>query len=489
MNEPNCLYVTQELAPFFAEGGLGQASRALPDALRRDHGIGHDLILPHYPRLVAAHGLRTERAASLRPVGVVGVTVRPVVERLVGHGGPNEVLLVRADHWYDRDGIYRDRDYVEYGDAVARAAFFGACVADWVRVSGRRYDVVHGNDWQSGAALAHLRSLRAGGRRPTLLMNVHNGAYRGEVAAGSLDRLGLPADALDTLRAKAPDRPGLLLLGLLSADLATTGSPGYARELLRESHGTPLGDALARTGLTGVVAGVDGGVWDPAAAGRVSVPFGPASAAAGKRANKQLLQRRTGLREDPGLPVFGLCARLVAEKGIDLALAAVAPLVLAGGAQLVVIGPGDGRYVEAVAELAAQAPDLVHHCPRFDQDLAWLAYAGGDFTLMPSRVEPCGLNQLIAMAYGTVPLVSSVGGLGDTVTDLGRHPGTGTGFVFADLTADAVRLTVRRAVDWLLDRPAEVAAARARMMAQDWSWARTAKETAPLYTRMGAPQP
>lgn len=483
-----CLYLTQELAPYFMEGGLGQTARALPAALEREHGIVHDLVVPYYPWLVERHSLRTERVWQGPAVTVGGVSAPVRVERLLVSPGAGEVYLVRADHWYDRDGIYRDARYVEFADAVARAAYFGACVAQWVAATGRRYDIVHGNDWQSGPALAHLRELRATGSGPALLVNVHNAEYPGRVGPGQLRGLGLPPVWQETL-AEYGGQAGLLLLGILAADAATTGSPTYAEEL-RARTGTALGSALGTLPLTGIVAGIDTRLWQPAAPGRPTEPYDAATVEEGKAANKALLQRRLGLAEDPGVPLFGVCSRLVPEKGVDLLLEAAAPLVRDGLAQLVVVGQGDTALVRALTSLTERAPTAVSHVPAFDQDLAWLTYAGADFTLMPSRVEPCGLNQLIAMTYGCVPVVSDVGGLRDTVTDLAADPAAGTGFVLPEPTADAVRHTMLRAARWLAGPAHQVRDVRRRAMTQDWSWARSARDTATLYARTAAtPRP
>ncbi|MEW2624638.1 glycogen/starch synthase [Streptomyces sp. NPDC048106] len=477
-----CLYLTQELAPYFVEGGLGQTAMALPRALEQDLGIAHDLVVPYYPWLVDGHGLRTEtvwRTPSL-PVGPVDVPAS--VERLLDRDGLGEVFLVRADHWYDRPGLYRDENYVEFADATARAAFFGACVARWLTDSGRRYDVVHGNDWQSGAALAHLRTLRGTDPTPVLLANVHSAAYTGRIDRADIGELALPAPWREAL-ADHGDEASLLLLGLLAADTAITGSPTYATELVAELTGTAIGAALARLPLTGIVAGIDTRLWQPAATGRVTTPYTPDTVTSGKQANKLLLQRRLGLKEDPDAALFGVCTRVVPEKGIDLLIEAVTDLAGTRNAQLVVVGQGDTSLVTGLRTLARNLPSAVAHVPRFDQDSAWLTYAGSDFTVMPSRVEPCGLNQLIAMTYGCLPVVSAVGGLCDTVTDLAEDPAHGTGFTLPDLTADALRTTMLRAMDWLAGPRDEVAAGRRRAMAQDWSWTRAARDTAACYAR------
>ncbi|MFJ8004009.1 glycogen synthase [Streptomyces fagopyri] len=476
-----CLYLCQELAPYFVEGGLGQAARALPELLHHHHGLDHTLLIPYYPRLVAQQDLRTETVATL-PAATFGGLV--TVERLLGHNGSCEVLLLRADHWYDREGIYRDGQYVEFPDATERAAFYGSAVAWWVRASGRSYDLVHGNDWQSGPALAHLRQMRGKGGQPALLMNIHNGEYRGDVSPRQAERMGLPKPFTARLLSAAQGGPSLLLTGLLAADAATTGSPGYARELTEAFAGTALGDALEPLGMEGIVAGVDRKVWDPTSPGPLAVAYDGLGVTDGKRANKFLLQRFAGLRTDPGIPLFAVCARLVPDKGIDLVLAALDPLLASGRAQLAVIGTGDAEYLELLADLQDRAPGAVHHSPHFDQAHACLVYAGADFTLMPSRVEPCGLNQLIAMAYGTIPLVSAVGGLRDTVTDLVEDPARGTGFRCASLTPGAVGHTVDHAVRWLAEQSGEVERTRQRAMAHDWSWERTARQTARLYERV-----
>ncbi|KUN00441.1 hypothetical protein AQI95_34655 [Streptomyces yokosukanensis] len=481
-----CLYLTQELAPYFSEGGLGQTARALPAALEREHGIVHDLIVPYYPWLVEQHALETECVwqGPALAVGEVSVPVR--VERLLCSPGAGEVFLVRADHWYDRAGIYRDAQYVEFADAVARAAFFGAAVAQWLTATGRPYDIVHGNDWQSGPALAHLRSVRGSAGGPALLINVHSAEYLGRIRPGELPHLGLPLLWQEKLAQYDDAAAGLLLLGLLAADAATTGSPTYARELRTQTAGTALGSALGTLPLTGIVAGIDTRLWQPAAQGRPTEPYDEASVGRGKAANKRLLQQRLGLAEDPDVPLFGVCSRLVPEKGVDLLIEAAAPLIRDGSAQLVVVGQGDTATVSALESLVRQNPAGVRHIPRFAQDVAWLTYAGADFTIMPSRVEPCGLNQLIAMTYGCVPLVSAVGGLRDTVTDLAADPSLGTGFVVPQLSADAVRRTMLSAARWLSGPSQEVHGLRRRIMAQDWSWARSARDTAALYARTAA---
>jgi starch synthase len=477
-----CLYITQEYAPLFAESGLGLTSRALPAELESGHGIVHELVLPYYPWLVEQSGCRTEEVCRLPAVSIGATTADASILRLVHHDGPCEVFLVRSDRWYEREGIYRDATYTEFDDAVERAAFFGFCVAEWVRRTGRRYDVVHGNDWQSGAALAHLRARRADWT-PRLLMNVHNGLYVGRLTA-PLGTFRLPESTLHELT--SPTSAGdanLLQLGLACADGVATCSPAYADQLRSDFEGTPMGRTLARLDIAGIISGVDYRLWNPAATGRPTIPFDHETVDEGKRSNKAALQRRMGLSVGD-LPVIGVCSRLVDEKGVDILLDGLTPLLRAGRLQLVLVGPATDRYAAACAALAENHPSGFAHLSRFDQDVAWLVYAGSDFTAMPSRVEPCGLNQLIAMTYGTLPIVSHVGGLRDTVVDLRLDPVRGTGLFIPEPTAEGVRWAALDAIAWLHDRPDQTRAARRRAMAADWSWRRTATEFARLYARL-----
>lgn len=471
-----CLHITQEYAPLFSEGGLGLSSAALPAALHSRYGIEHDLVLPYYPWLIEQQGLRTEAVLTLPERRMGGVQARATVHRLLDGPGHGRLFLIQADPWYDRVGIYRDASYRPFEDETARAAFFGWCVAEWIVRSDRSYGLVHGNDWQSGAAMAHLRD-----RLPSLpqLLTIHNALYQGPLGPGEPAEFDLPVPT------GMAEPNTLLLSAALAADAVATCSPGYARELLETFRGSALGDTLRDRGLHGIVFGVDPKLWDPAALDRSSVPFNASDATAGKRLNKEALQKHLGLCEDSDVPIIGVCSRLISEKGSDLLLEALSPLLRRERLQLVLVGPADAGLRTALDGLLTDAPGHIAHTPRFDQDLAWLLYAGSDLTVMPSRTEPCGLNQLIAYRYGTLPVVSTVGGLSDTVTDLRRDPAAGTGFVIPELTAQSVRATVLEALDWMGSSPDRLNGTRRRIMRDDWSWDRTASKYSHLYARLG----
>jgi starch synthase len=420
--------------------------------------------------------------ADLGSLTIGGRTAAAEIHRALDLDQPCEVLLVRSDEWYDRDGIYRDRRYVEFPDAGVRAAFFGACVDRWLAGQGDRFGLMHGNDWQSGMALFLIRG-RTRGFRPRLLFNIHNAQYQGQLPPGELFELGLPRERREQAQRAAAGRPSLMLLALLAADRLVTCSPTYARELPSMLAGTPLSAPLARLALAGIVSGVDPAVWSPDRPGAIARAYDAETVTEGKRANRSLLQEVCGLRADPEVTVYGVCGRLVPEKGIDLVLAAIAPHLRSGRAQLVVMGPGEARYHQEIRCLAQDTPGRVRGFPRFEPDVARLLYAGCDFVLMPSRVEPCGLNQLIALRFGTLPIVAPVGGLNDTVLDL-RHRSSGVGLVLAAPASWALAQGLEFAHAWLHGSPPEVAAARRRAMAQDWTWRRTAGEFRDLYQRL-----
>ncbi|MEV0455859.1 glycogen synthase [Catellatospora methionotrophica] len=496
------LYVTQEYAPLFAEGGLGVVSGALPRALCVDYGISHDIVLPYYPHLVRRLGLRTQEVAHLHSREVAGIRSDATVHRLLDHDSPCSVYLIRADTWYDRPGIYCDEAYRPFADHAERAAFFGGCVADWVTGNGQPYDLVHGTEWQSGAAMAHLRH-----RYPALpqLMSVFNAFYQGPLTDTSPDQLGLPSEMARKLAGDRTGRSRSLLAALWSANAAATCSRGYADELLAPTSDPesarrvgyaegllmPGGDdqvavALRDLKIVGIQQGVDMGLWDPEATGRSTVPFSTDTVDTGKQANKGALQRRLGLRDDASVPLLGVCSRLVPEKGTDLLLSAVEPLLAEQRLQLVLVGPATTELQGEIRRLTLATPGYVAHVPRYDQDIAWLTFAASDLTAMPSRTEPGGLPPLIAYRYGTLPVVTKVGGLRDTVTDVRSDHAGGSGFQIPDRTVDAVHTTIVEALAWLADGGSRLTATRRRVMGLQWSWSDAAKGYADLYRRLCA---
>jgi starch synthase len=272
------------------------------------------------------------------------------------------------------------------------------------------------------------------------------------------------------------------LFAFCAADALVTCSPTYAQEIPTLLAKTRMLEPLKQRGITGIVTGIDMDEWN-ASHSDAPLPYSPATVEIGKRVNKQALQTSLGLRVDPTIPLCGLCSRLVPEKGIDLILEGLEVPLRDGLMQLVVLGVGDSQYREAFTRLQAEMPEWVHYHPVFEMPRARLLYAGCDFTLQPSLTEPCGLNQLISMRYGTLPIVNPVGGLKDTVIDVLRTPDQGSGFVMPVPTAHALHNTVEQATRWLNGDPIQVERTRQHVMQIDWSWRRAAVEYCEIYGR------
>jgi starch synthase len=469
------LFVAPEIAPWVKAGGLGDVAQALPAALTRA-GVDVRVLVPAYRALKSAFPQARPAAAFPRPGG-----------RLAGAGvlqasGPQcPIYLVDCDAYFDRPGgPYQSPANEDWADNHLRFGLLSriASLAGMQGLEGWRPDLVHCNDWQSGLAPAYLaHESRA---HAASVMTVHNLAYQGLFAAGLLEALGLPA-ALNTAEGIALwDRISFLKAGLRYADRLTTVSPTYAREIQTAALGFGL-EALLRErsdALSGILNGVDVETWNPADDALLAERYDAAHLER-KAANRDALQRALGLAQRPG-PLLGMVARLVEQKGADLVIE-IAPALLRAGAQLVVLGQGESRFEDAFRGLAAQNPGALAVRIGFDEGLAHRIEAGADLFLMPSRFEPCGLNQLYSMRYGTPPVVRRTGGLADSVRDPEEVPlGEATGFVFDAPDAAALLAAVRRALDAFRD-PATWRALQANGMRSDFSWAASARAYLEVY--------
>ena len=390
--------------------------------------------------------------------------------------------LVEHDRFFgSRRALYAEHGH-EYGDNAERFAYLCRAGLEVPAAFGHQPAVLHLNDWQTALAAWLLRHEHAADpalARTRTVFTIHNLAYQGSYAKELLPALGLPWELFRPDGVEFHDRLNLMKAGLAFADAITTVSPTYAREITTPEGGEGLDGILrARAGaLTGILNGIDTAEWNPATDPHLRAHF-DAHRLAGKAACKRALQEELGLPARPDVPLVALVGRLVDQKGIDLLLAAL-PELLRRELQVAVLGSGRLDWEEALRESAR------HHAHRlavrigFDEGLAHRIEAGADLFLMPSRFEPCGLNQLYSLRYGTVPVVRRVGGLADTVEDFDGWR-TGTGFVFKDYDQRALVTAVRRALDLYRDRRAWHAMMR-RGMALDHSWARSAGRYRELY--------
>jgi starch synthase len=464
------LFATPECAPLTKTGGLGDVSAALPAALRAQ---GHDVrvLLPGYGAVLA--GLPGAREVA--QLALLGVQSRLLEAR--------DFLVLDCAELYRRGGgPYQDAQGEDWPDNPRRFGLLSrvaALLGGEASPLAWRPQVVHCNDWPCGLAPVYL-SLEK--NRAAAVMTVHNLAFQGVFDASWLQPLELPGASFSIEGVEFHGRVSFLKGGLAYADAITTVSPTYAKEIQTEALGCGLDGLIrARRGvLSGIANGIDTEAWDPQSDPRIAQRYGPRTLER-KGANKEALQRRLGLAIDAGVPLLGTVCRFTGQKGIDL-IAAAAEELLAIPAQLAVLGMGERQYEEALRALAARHPGAAAVVVDFDEDLSHLIEAGADVFLMPSRFEPCGLNQMYSQRYGTLPVARATGGLVDTVRD-GE-----TGFLFERAESGELAGAVRRALAVWRDvrRWREM---QRHAMARDFGWAGPAREYAELYARLAKPRP
>jgi starch synthase len=466
--------IGSEALPFAKTGGLADVLGALPLALAR-LGWQVAVALPRYRGVTA--GVAIERFSLLLDgrSTQVGLFDEPL-------GDGARALLVDVPDLYDRDGLY-GTGTADYPDNALRFGALVRAALEFVARTGVRPSIVHAHDWQAGLAPVYLRTLYKGhpvlGGTPSVF-TIHNLAYQGVFASGWLPRLDLPGDLASSASLEYWGRISFLKGGINEADLITTVSPKYAEEIQTPEFGFGF-DGIVRgraADLIGILNGIDTEQWDPERDEFLPSPYS-ASDLSAKRAAKSALLERYRLPVDERTmtrPVIGMISRMVEQKGLDL-IAGSAGEIPALEATFIILGTGDPRYEALWRALAAAHPDRIGVQIGFDEGLAHLIEGGADMFLMPSRFEPCGLNQMYSLRYGTVPIVRAVGGLADTVVD-----GV-TGFVFAEYTPEALLQVLRRALVAFQD-PRNWRALQLAGMKQDHSWDRSAREYVRIYEKV-----
>ena len=473
------LFVTSEAHPLIKTGGLGDVSGSLPAALQ---ALGCDvrLVLPAYRTVPERAGTSGIVAQLTLPQLVAPVQV--LESRLPGTG--IVTWLVDYPPAYDRaGGPYLDPLGHPWEDNAERFALLARVAAALALGEGGgswRPDVVHANDWQTGLTPVFMRDAP---QRPATVFTIHNLAYQGLFDQSMLARLGLPPSLWTPDSLEFYGRLSFIKGGLVYSDMLNTVSPTYAREIQTPDFGFGLDGLLRHRAdrLAGILNGIDDREWDPEHDPRIAHNYNISRIRA-KRENKRALQREYGLALDSQAPLIGMVSRLVRQKGVDLVLG-VAPNLLRGSAQIIFLGNGERDYEDALRALAARHPGRVAVRIGYDETAAHRIESGADMFLMPSRFEPCGLNQLYSLRYGTVPIVKRVGGLADTVVDASEpnlRAGVATGIVFDGDSPDALTTALTRALSLYRDT------ARWRSlvtcgMRQDFSWRSSAQHYIDLY--------
>jgi starch synthase len=474
--EIGVVHLVAEFWPFARTGGLAEAVRGMAEHQARV-GIRTAVFMPFY-------GEVRERHPELRPFG------EPFRFRLGSRaeegrlfhlpdpaGGP-EVYFVEHGGYFDRAGIYANGG-TDYPDNHLRFGFYCRAVLEALPQVFSGAVVLHAHDWHAALAPVYLRAVLSGNgyydRLPAVL-TVHNAGFQGHFGYEALEELGLPDSLFDWQHLEWYGRVNCLKGGLVFSDHATTVSPTHAHELRTRQGGFGLHETFIglQDRFSGILNGIDLSIWDPETDPEIEATYSTEDLS-GKKACKRWLQEASGLASDPSVPLFGMTARLVEQKGLDLILGS--GLLSEAPAQFVFLGTGEARYERALAELAAAAPERIAVRFEFTETREHRLLAGADLLLMPSLYEPCGLTQMRAQRYGVIPVARRVGGLTDTIQD------QVTGFLFDEYEPWALEEAVRRALDLFGDGDSWVGHMR-KAMARDFGWHRSAEQYLDVYARV-----
>lgn len=468
--------VASEAAPFVKTGGLGDVMQALPAELSRIKGNEIVLLLPYYKKLKQDPNLQVEYIGSFNMElawreSYVGIL------RLKSRRKKLQVYFIDNDYYFGaRGSIYGDFDDGE------RFAYFSKAVLAALYYLDFKPEILHCHDWQAAMAVIYYRALYHDWSPDTrTVFTIHNVEYQGWADASFFDNtLGLPEEYRGRLTF---DGAINMMKGAIEvADIVTTVSKSYADELRYPYYAHRLDGVLRNAWLWGITNGIDTMTFDPATDKAIAVHYSAAHME-GKWENKQALREELGLRTDTDAPILAMVTRLAGHKGIDL-LCYIFQRLMEREVQLVIVGTGERQYEYALSAFARQYPGRVAVRLCFDQELASRIYAGADIYLMPSKSEPCGLSQLIAMRYGTVPVVAATGGLRDTVPPYNSETKEGRGFTFQSYNADDFLGAIDRAVGLYYGAREEWNELAKRDMECDFSWQQPAAEYMQLYTEL-----
>ncbi|MDR2001101.1 MAG: glycogen synthase GlgA [Zoogloeaceae bacterium] len=470
------LFATSEIAPWVKTGGLGDVAAALPPALRQA-GIDLRVLTPYYPAVRAA--IPEARAPEVAKLGNFGGAYADSVLRAAFAPDGSRLLLLDCPAYFDRPGNpYLGPDGKDWPDNYLRFGLLSR-VAAWLGSKANPFPwwpaVIHCNDWQTGLAPAYLKL--SGDARAKSIITVHNLAFQGLFSEQTLPELGLPAHAWSMEGIEYHGYLSFLKAGLQFADAITTVSPTYAAEIQTDAEGMGMSGLLRHRAdrLSGILNGIDTEVWNPKRDAHLPFTYDIATLAA-KRKNKSALQQELGLTVRDDIPLFGVISRLTAQKGLDL-VAALERQIADLPAQLAVLGSGDRELENEFRRLAEIHPGHFATVIGFNEGLAHRIEGSVDVFLMPSRFEPCGLNQMYSLRYGTPPVVRATGGLADTVVD------DVNGFVFEEATAAALFTAIQRAHAAWHNRE-RWRAMQIDGMSRDVSWTAPAMQYAALYAKL-----
>jgi len=477
------LFASSEIAPFAKTGGLADVCEALPKALV-PLGVQPTLVLPLY-RIVKEGGWELKTVIEDLPVPVGDTQIRADI-----HQGwltdEIPVFFVQHDEFFDRSFLY-GTSKGDYVDNAQRFCFFSRAVFALSEALEQRWDVIHCHDWQAALIPIYLKTTFSDHplfSKTKSLLTIHNLGYQGIFPSDTFALLGLPSRVFSIDGMEFWGKVNLLKGGIIFADQLTTVSPTYAKEIQTPEFGYGLEGVLKDQAakLRGILNGVDYTQWNPADDPHLTAHYFP-DGLEGKKACKEDLLKRCGLSPDlMERPLLGMVSRLAGQKGVDI-LSEVVERVMKEKAGLIILGSGEEKYERLLVKLARKYPKQMSMTVAFDESLAHQIEAGCDIYLMPSLYEPCGLNQMYSLKYGTIPVVRKTGGLADTVVEVNVNKRKGTGFLFSAYDPDALWKAIEKALQCFADKELWRQLIQ-QAMAQDFSWSRSAREYLRLYQRL-----
>ncbi|MCD4784829.1 MAG: glycogen synthase GlgA [Candidatus Eremiobacteraeota bacterium] len=480
--EQNVLIASAEIVPFAKTGGLADVVGALPGALEKV-GAKVNVVMPLYKTIdQKKHKMKVVGEKFFVPMAGENVEITIKQGKLPGVKG--KAFFVECDKYFDRDGMYQENGE-SYHDNDERFALFSRAVVEMMKMLDYKPDIVHCNDWQTGLIPTYMKVIYGNDEFykdiPTV-MTVHNIAYQGIFPSHTMEKIGLPWEIFTPEGVEFWGHLNYLKAGLVFADVINTVSETYAREIQSSKEfGRGLEGLLnfRSKDLYGILNGIDYRIWDPAKDDYISSNYDEGDLR-GKSRCKKSLQKDQELKTGK-VPLIGIVSRLADQKGFDIVAGALEK-IMEMDVQLVILGTGDPKYHEMLQEMTKKYGNKMSVNLRFDEQLAHMIYAGSDIFLMPSRFEPCGLGQMIALKYGTLPLVHKTGGLADTVTDYTEDPNQGNGFVFDEYSSEALLYAVERAVEVYSNKRKWNTIVKACMKV-DHSWKNAVKKYMDLYEK------
>jgi len=452
---------SSEVVPFAKTGGLADVCGALPPALEK---LGHEVVIitPRY---------KTSSVKAPTPVVHIGENVR--------------VCFVEHDYYYGREGLYGEADG-EYQDNLERFAHF--CHESFQILKQIKFqpDIIHCHDWHTGLIPVLLKTNYRNDpffKNARSVLTIHNLAYQGVFPKNQYGKLGIDGHLFHTQGLEFYDQVNILKGGIIYADVITTVSPQYSKEIQTEALGCALDGVLRNRAqdIYGILNGLDYDVWNPVTDHFLDFPFGPAVVNENKQQNKLVVQAALDLPLKEKIPVFGFVGRLCLQKGLDIIMEVVDSIVDKEG-QVVFTGVGDKKYHRMIEDAAQRHPRNVGKYLKFDERIAHKIYAASDFFLMPSVYEPCGLGQMIALRYGAIPIVHKTGGLADTIHLYDPIHNTGNGFVFTEYTKEAFIEAIDESLK-VYKQKAYMADLLDQSLRYRFSWEKSAKEYVRIFQK------